>query len=215
MIKSRDNHPLYRFCATPYFIDFWKMVESLVNNNGFDTQAKVQNFKRQMQLKGEFDFPKYLEGVSEVVFQYYAIRKGLTHDLEKRINRNNGTDVDIQICEGGFIYNIEIKTPKYEILHNDDTILNVNLSHRTMSKVDIEKEKEIIERELINPIIESKANTFEKIRYTKIEDNKLLSFLRSAQEKFTYSDEKSINLLVVAIPSGKMQDYWGLSLIHI
>lgn len=209
MINSQDNHLLYRFCAAPYYIEFWNMVESLVNNNGFDTKAKVQNFKRQMQLKGEFDLAKYLEGASEVIFQYYAIRKGLSHNLEKRINRDNGTDVDIQICDGGFIYNIEIKTPKYEMTHNDNTTLNVNLSHRTMSKADVEKEKGIIEKELINPIIESKTNTFEKIRYTKIEDNKLLSFLRSAQEKFTYSDEKSINLLVVAIPSSKMQDYWG------
>ena len=43
---------------------------------------------------------------------------------------------------------------------------------------------------------------------SKINDNKVIEYLRSCQTKFNY-EANSINVLVISVSSQQMQDYWG------
>lgn len=208
-IRKQDNHILYRFCASPYFGQFMEMMRLLYDCDGFNTKSKLTRFTRQLQLNGKYDLAQYLEGVSEIIFQYFAQRYHMIFELDKKVNCNNGTDVDIQILYNNFCYNIEIKTPRFVNIQDDGSILNVNLSHRTMEKESLEEQKRVIEEEIIEQVLNNDSSPFKTIRYTKLEDNKLISFLRNAQEKFIYSNDTSVNILVIALPSSKMQDYWS------
>ena len=209
VIQRENNHALFRFCALPYYLQFFEMMRLLYDSGCLDNHSKITRFARQLQLNGNYDFAQYLEGVSEIIFQYFALRRQMNFDLDKNINEGNGTDVDIQIHDKDFCYNIEIKTPKFVNDDYDSSILKVNLSHRTMNKDALNRQKDFIENEICDPIINQASSPFSDIKYTKIEDNKLISFLKSAQKKFVYSNENCVNILVVAIPSSKMQDYWS------
>lgn len=207
-IRNQDDHPLFRFCAMEYYRDFWELVQHLYSEKALSTVGEIKRFKRQLELNGNFDCARYLQGVPEIIFQYFAMRKQLEFHLEKNVNNKNGKDVDIQLRDGDFTYNVEIKTPQYLVESNEEDVIKANTSYRVMEKEKLDTEKAHL-HDMLEPALKSKDNKFTKIQYSKIEDNKLLSFLRDAQEKFSVSDENSINILALSVTSDKMQDYWN------
>lgn len=107
-INENEFHPLHRFCSYNYYTDFFTMVEILFAHGYFNTQKERKSFFNRMQFNSKFNEMRYYQGVSELLFIYFALDHQLTFVTDKKLLLNSNNDIDLQITDNGFHYNVEI-----------------------------------------------------------------------------------------------------------
>ena len=124
-----------------------------------------------------------------MVFWLYAIRRNYSFEIDKQLhtkNEKNNSDVDIQIVKDGYTFNIEVKTPN-QVKKTDESILNITIPFRSFERKDIQDEEvRKINRDISQAIINNSQGKYTAYEQTKIDDNKVIEYLRSGQTKFTY-----------------------------
>ncbi len=132
---------------------------------------------------------------------------------DKNVTQQGNYNVDLQVLYEGMRFNFEVKCPEVypsgAFSSTVENILSVNIPFRTTGFEESKNYKAIIDKEIIKPIIANSEGKYVKYEYKKIDDNKVLTYLNSCQDKFTTSDDTSLNVLVISVLSSEMQDYWG------
>lgn len=206
-LSSDENHYLNKNSNYKYYNSFWENI-NLLSKKGYFERCTVNNFCNKLKIGMPFNINSYLQGISELMLSIYANKKGYSYEIDKRLKTTDNYDVDIQIKHNNFIFNIEVKTPNLICKDNKEK-LNINTSFRTTDKSEYEKAIKSIEKDILRPAIEKSEGKYKGWCYKKIDDNKVLEYLKSAQDKFIKSDKNSINVLVIAVESKEMQNYWG------
>lgn len=201
------NHYLNKKNAYEYYNSFWKNI-NLLSKGGYFEICTIDSFCNKLKIGMNFNINSYMQGISELMFSIYANTKGYSYEVDKCLKTTDNYDVDIQIKHNNYTFNIEVKTPNL-MVKDDKRKVIVNTSYRTMDKNESEKVKKIVEEEILNTIIENSEGEYEGFSFKKLDDNKILEYLKSAQNKFIQSDQNSINVLVIAVESEEMQNYWG------
>lgn len=207
-IRENEEHPLHRFCACGYYPDFFSMFETLYKRGYLNTHKRKKAFLNRLQLRGSYDEMKFCQGVSELLFLYYAVDRHLDFSADQKLLTDSNTDVDLQIKEGDFRYNIEIKCPAFEMDHWN--VLKIDPSFRALPDRESHlREMCKLESEIAQPAVEKSGGRFTHYEVKKIADEKLRDFLRSGQSKFPESDDRSINILAVSVPINNFENYWS------
>lgn len=195
-----------------YYKKFWDSVSLLAETDFLKSSKSVDKFCTKLQIKGTYNEDKYYQGVSEMLFWIYAIKSGYSFSVDKKLNRKcsekNENDVDIQIVKDNWKYNIEVKCPNQREKTTDKT-LTVKVPFRCMeSSKKFNEEMQKVHSEITETIIKNSDGQYTNYKQIKIADNKVIEYLRSCQKKFNY-DNDCINVLVLSVPSGELQDYYG------
>ena len=211
-LKDQPYHILNQSGNSNYYSDFEKTVKILSDAGFFKNANTVEVFKKKLQIgNAVFNHNLYFQNIAEVMFWRYAIEKNLTYELEKKVSTENNCDVDLFISHGSYRYNVEIKTPNNDSLQKEENsqVLKVTVLGRVFSKEKAEEEKSKITKDIFAPIIDKSVNSYEKVEFLKNQDNRTLDYLKSAQSKFTYTDNNSLNVLVIAVDIGEIEDYFS------
>ncbi|QFG00796.1 hypothetical protein PB01_19450 [Psychrobacillus glaciei] len=190
-----------------YKEEFLNVLRNLYQKEIVNNYSKLNSFFEKIQLNKKFDKDVYFQGVSEIVFWNHVSDKGYKYNLEKKLNQQNNFDIDLQVIKENRIFNFEIKCPKiteYNVRH-----LNVNTSYRFTNKKDMHDLLCDLNQDIFSKMVQSPLYEYENINYKKLEDNKLVDYLKSGQQKFVASNENSINILVISIDFSRFFDYWG------
>ncbi|WP_419748566.1 hypothetical protein ACNULB_01495 [Clostridium perfringens] len=201
-----ENHYLNKKNTYEYYNSFWKNI-NLLSKGGYFKICTIDSFCNKLKIGMNFTMNSYMQGISELMFSIYANAKGYSYEVDKCLKTTDNYDVDIQIKHNNYTFNIEVKTPNL-MVKSDKRKLNVNTCFRTMNKNKNEKAKKIVEEDILRIISENSEGKYEGWSYKKLDDNKILEYLKSAQDKFIESDKNSINILVIAVESEEMQNYW-------
>ena len=208
-VNKNEFHPLHRFCSYNYYTDFFSMVELLSEHGYLSTQKKKKSFFRRMQIDSAFNDMEYYQKVSELLFIYFALDYQLTFVTDKKLLLDSNNDIDLQITDNSFHYNIEIKCPVFDAC-NSPELLKIDPSFRTIADKELyEQEMSKALNEVAQPIIKNSNSRFKDYRLKKIADEKLKDFLKSGQSKFPESDNTSINILAIAVPITNLENYWA------
>ncbi len=68
------------------------------------------NNKKMLDLT--LSIHQYIQASSEAIYYYFLRRKDENIEYDKRVNMENGTDVDISCNIAGYRINLEVKTPE-------------------------------------------------------------------------------------------------------
>lgn len=202
-LKNIPQHPL-NSVRVNYKKELLENLNELYKGEILKSTKNLNALTNRLQLSN-FNEKQYYQGISEIVFEVFPTKTQNIFFTEKKLRSDRNTDVDIQIVKNGYNFNFEIKTPEFKE-NNADTFY-INTAFRSVSKESLEKAKVTLQDEIITPIL-IKSDKYENYEFTKINDNKMLDYLKSAQEKFVYSDSKTLNVLVVSVCTNEMQDYW-------
>lgn len=119
------------------------------------------------------------------MFWLYSIRMNYNFDIDQRLHpksENNNSDIDIQIIKDGYRFNIEVKTPN-QIEKTDESILNITIPFRAFDKKEIQDEKlGKVTDDLAQKIISNSQGKYTASKQTKIDDNKVIEYLKSGQK---------------------------------
>jgi len=169
--------------------------------------TKPQPFCHKLRIGKGYDHNIYLQGVSEVVFQFFATHAHLSYSVDKKLKADSdGYDVDLQIVDQGFVYNLEIKTPT--INRTPASQLNAEILFRTVGKEAVQEEMQILQENFLHSIIKNSHGKFQTSQFKKNNDTKVLTYLESCQKKFKFSTPESINVLILSVPTQEMLSYW-------
>lgn len=210
-LKNNHKHIIMEHMFDEYYNLFWDNISKLYQAGILNTAKSLDKFCNKLQICDSYDRNKCFQGLSEMIFWLYAIRKSYNFEIDKKLhakNENNNSDIDIQIEKDGCIFNIEVKTPN-QIEKTDESILELTVPFRIYKDKYIQdKEIRTVNSEIIQPIINNSQGKYTDYKQTKIDDNKLIEYLKSGQMKFAY-EPNSINVLALSIPSQQMGNYWG------
>lgn len=206
-LMRQEDHIIKERMQDEYFNQFRSNISLLIENGLLVSAKSVNKFCSKLQLNTSYNRDQCLQGISEMIFWLYAIRKGYTFYIDKKLNPNNNSDVDIQIENEGLKFNIEIKTPN-QIIKTDGSTLNLTIPFRIYgNKTEQEEAVASVEENVMPNLINNSDGKYTNYSKTKINDNKVIEYLRSGQTKFDY-ETNSLNVLVVALPSQQMNDYY-------
>lgn len=158
------------------------------------------NNKKMLDLT--LSIHQYIQASSEAIYYYFLRKKDENIEYDKRVNLENGTDVDISCNIAGYRINLEVKTP--ELFENTskykEGMIYGHLNHRypddMITKEDVDKEmKEIV------GYFQGKADI------KKMDDNKLKDYLVGCNDKVIPSDEATINVLLICLDSSTMGSF--------
>lgn len=208
---KQNEHVILDHMQDEYFDLFWENISNLFRGKVLTSAKSVDRLCDKLQLRDSYDRNKSFQGLAEMIFWLYAIRKNYDFETDKKLhakNENNNTDIDIQILKDGFRFNIEVKTPD-QVEKKVESILNVTVPFRSFDSKDIQdKEVRQVNSEITQTIINNSQGKYTAYEQTKIDDNKVVEYLRSGQKKFTY-EQDSINVLALSVSSKQMDNYWG------
>lgn len=208
---EKKEHIILDYMPDEYFNLFWNNISILYQGGILSSSKSVKKFCNKLQLNCTYNKDKCLQGLSEMIFWLYAIRMKYEFNIDKKLHskaENNNSDIDIQIVKDGYRFNIEVKTPN-QIKKLDDSILNITIPFRSFEKK--ENQDEVMKEfnnEITQTIINNSQGKYTAYEQAKINDNKVIEYLKSGQTKFTY-EANCINILVLSVPSGQMDNYWG------
>lgn len=208
---KKKEHVIFEHMPDEYFNLFWKNISKLFQGGVLTSAKSVDKFCNKLKLCGSYDRNKCFQGLSEMIFWLYAIRMNYSFKMDKQLHmksENNNSDIDIQIVKDGYRFNIEVKTPnqKEKI---DESILKVTVPFRSFDRKEIQdQELRKVNSDITQAIINNSQGKYVAYKQTKIDDNKILEYLRSGQTKFTYESD-SINVLALSVPSQQMNNYWA------
>ena len=206
LTKLRDtpDHCLSTRCTEPYYTDFFEYIEEMIATDNF-TNAK--SICQKLRIGSKYDRSAYLQGVSEIVLQFFATHAHLVYSVDKKLKAaSDGYDVDLQIVDQRFTYNLEIKTPT--IYATPAGQLNAEILFRTTDKETVQKEKRVLQDNFLDAIIKNCNGKYDIAQFKKNNDTKVLTYLESCQKKFVLSTTDSINVLVLSVPTQDMLSYW-------
>ena len=158
------------------------------------------NNKKMLDLT--LSIHQYIQASSEAIYYYFLRRKDENIEYDKRVNMENGTDVDISCNIANYRINLEVKTS--ELFENTskykEGMIYGHLNHRypddMITKEDVDKEmKEIVS------YFQGKA------AIKKMDDNKLKDYLVGCNDKVIPSDESTINVLLICLDSSTMGSF--------
>lgn len=208
---TQNEHVILEHMPDHYYDLFWNYISKLCEGRILTSAKSIEKFCNKLQLHGSYNRDKCFQGISEMVFWLYAIRMDYGFEIDKKLHTQkdmNNSDVDIQIVKNGYSFNIEVKTPN-QIKETDESILKITIPFRSFERKDIQDEEvRKINHEITETIINNSQGKYTAYEQTKIDDNKVIEYLRSGQTKFTYAPN-SINVLALSVPSQQMDDYWG------
>ena len=195
-LMKQNEHIILEHMPDEYFNLFWNCI-SILHEGGILTSSKsVNKFCNKLQLHGSYNRDKCFQGLSEMMFWLYSIRMNYNFEIDKHLHtksENNNSDIDIQILKDGYRFNIEIKTPN-QLKKTDESVINITVPFRVFNRKELQDEKlGKIADNLAHEIIENSQGKYTTCKQTKLDDNKVIEYLKSGQTKFTY-EEKSINI---------------------
>ena len=209
-LNNKEDHILYYLKGTDYYHDFLDAMECLEKEGVIDSEKLKKALLEKLQLKPnrKFNSNKYLQGVSEILFWIYCARNGFKIHPEHKLNKDNGTDVDARIENEGVFFNIEVKCPNQEDFFEDE--IKGSLAYRVpgVSKEEADSMMKDIDDMLKQAIDKHPEMGVRSSMIKKTNDNKIITFMDSAQSKFSYSDNE-MNVLVIALTSEQMQLYYN------
>ena len=190
---SKEN-PLKVNEEGSYVEEFIKEVANVSKDN------RILDKKIKEDLLGEpYSCFKYNQSVAEMMVWFFCEQTGLDYGVEKKLNPPK--DVDFQIIQNGVNYNIEVKSPEYEI--SDNRVLTGRIASRT-DRVNL---KDTL-YDLNNLFRKNLENTeFKDVNMVLPKDNKIKDCLISCQGKFLGSDAKNFNVLLLSTTSDEMPHY--------
>lgn len=207
-LKNQNEHTIMENMTNESVSLFWENISVLYKAGVLQNNKAVKRFCDKLRIRTGYDRDQCLQGLSEMVFWLYAIKNSYTYEMDKKLKNQENTDVDIQLLKYGYKFNIEIKTPK-QVKEDDDKVLGVNIPFRSFKNKDTQKTYiDKLEKEVFPQIINKPDGMYTGYNISKINDNKVIEYLRSCQTKFNY-EANSINVLVISVSSQQMQDYWG------
>lgn len=166
-INENEFHPLHRFCSYNYYTDFFSMAEILFAHGYFNTQKERKSFFNRMQFNSKFNEMRYYQGVSELLFIYFALDHQLTFVTDKKLLLNSNNDIDLQITDNGFHYNVEIKCPAFDVC-NSPEILKIDPLFRTVTDKELYKrEMSKALNEVAQPVIKNSDGRFKGYKIKK------------------------------------------------
>lgn len=208
---NQNGHIILEHMPDEYFNLFWNSISILHHGKILISAKSVDKFCNKLQLCGSYNKNKCFQGLSEMIFWLYAIRMNYKFEIDKQLhtkNESNNSDIDIQILKDGYKFNIEVKTPD-QPKTTDESVLNLTVPFRIFNRKDIQDKKlGKVNNEFAQKIISNSQGKYTGYEETKIDDNKVIEYLRSGQTKFTY-EPNSINVLALSVPSQQMNAYWG------
>lgn len=117
----------------------------------FNLICDSSEYNNKKMLDLTLSIHQYIQASSEAIYYYFLRRKDENIEYDKRVNIENGTDVDISCNIAGYRINLEVKTP--ELFENTskykERMIYGHLNHRypddMITKEDVDKEmKEIV-----------------------------------------------------------------------
>ena len=189
-LETHKNHP---FNTHPkYYEDFLCILNEYPCEFLYSTSGKRNALLSKLQLSknAAFNPVTYCQGISEIVLYFNAMQKNLNFTPEKKLTAG-GTDVDMQIQTKNATYNIEIKSPDINIPSASSGLVIENLFRTT-------------ENDWTKGI-----DQIDNIKLKKNDDNKVCSFLKSAQSKFCESSNGICNILFISLPLCEIPRYFG------
>ncbi len=206
---NNSSHYLNDMCAYNYYNIFWKSIDEITGSEYFKSMRDVDVFCNKLKIGQEYSMNKYLQGVSEFMLYIFASQQGYIYDTDVILRNDNNCDVDIQIQYKGFSFNIEVKCPEIKKKCEDTEKLHINTGFRSVSKDILDSKLGEVEEDVIRKIIQNSEGQYNGFVYDKLEDNKILSYLSSCDDKFIDAEKNALNILLISLPSDEMQDYWG------
>ena len=209
-LMKQNEHIIKDHMAYEYFNLFWNNI-SLLYKGGILTSSKsVDKFFNKLQLMNSYNRNQCFQGLSEMMFWLYSIRMNYDFEIDKQLHTKseyNNSDIDIQILKDGYRFNIEVKTPNQ--IEKDESVFNISIPFRVYDNKEIQDEKlrKVIDN-FSKRIISNSQGKYTATKQTKIDDNKVIEYLKSGQKKFNF-EERSINVLALSVTSNQMNDYWG------
>ncbi len=189
-LETHKNHP---FNTHPnYYKEFLSILKAFPCEMLYSTSGKRNALLSKLQLskKMAYNPQTYCQGISEIVLYFNAMQKKLNFTPEKKLTEG-GTDVDLQIQTKNAMYNIEIKSPDL-------------ISSLPSSGLVIENPFRTTETDWTKGI-----DQIDNITLKKNDDNKVGSFLKSAQSKFCESSNNVCNILFLSLPLLEIPRYYG------
>jgi hypothetical protein len=204
-IDNSNNNTLYKNKSSRYYSDFLDKLNLITESSILNSNKKLNSLKLKLQLTEKYSQFTYYQGISEIMLWIFCLENNLNFAVEKKISSDNKKDVDAQILNQGYTFNIEVKCPEFQVIE-DDT-LNIVNGFRTVPK----EQADSAMNDIKNLILENKQNKntpYTNIKTSKMYDNKLVDYLKSGQEKFSDTLDNTLNIVMVGVRSGDLQDYW-------
>lgn len=97
-LVTQNEHVILEHMPDHYYNLFWNSISILYEGGILKTAKSVEKFCNKLQLRGSYNRDKCLQGISEMVFWLYAIRRNYSFEIDKQLhtkNEKNNSDVDI------------------------------------------------------------------------------------------------------------------------
>ena len=204
-VKNNIEHPFHVY--PQYYENFLKYFRAESVMAMFKRKKMRTALLNKLQLSCNYNRATYCQGVSEVMLWLYFANQNITFETEKKVAEANQRDVDLHIQEGRFLYNIEIKSPTVQF--RSPNALHLHVPFRTIPKDESEKAINAFKQEFGEPLLSMEGAMFTNIQVDKINDNKLVDYLKSAREKFPELSPIHCNALFIAVQTTDISDYFG------
>ncbi|MDD4109626.1 MAG: YkgJ family cysteine cluster protein [Prolixibacteraceae bacterium] len=203
-LKDTPNHPLSKYAK--YGNDFITTLLILAKLIDKGKSKMSEKLLRMLCISNNFDLSKYLQGMSEIVIWRYFAEHQIEYEIEKKINNSNKFDVDLCVKYCDVTFNFEIKCP--EMPKGKSNNLIINTGYRTVDKDTFERSVKPVAEAIGKLAVENSDGEYSGFDVAKNHDNKLNEYLKSCQNKFTYSAENEINILVLSLTIHRFVEFY-------
>lgn len=203
-IHQNPQHPLNKF--PKYYRTF--MDEFFMATEKREVSTKeLSVFFRKLQLNGNYNRATYCQGIFEILFFIYFANMNFDFCTEKKVATTGNYDVDFQIkCE--YTFNVEIKCPNVSDTPSGNKI-RIHPEFRTIDKETFQVALDTLETDLFRPALLKPELEYDGFTIDKMNDNKLVEYLKSAQNKFPHSTAEVCNILVIGTTTKEIQAYYS------
>ena len=203
------NHYLLK-AHTEKLIYFKSFKQSMIDLSAKLSEKKLDDLLiNKLQLKkGSFVEKPFIQSDCETtVNSYFAKNYENTFQYELQVNPTSDKNVECQIKDNDYTYNIEVKCSSFEAKENIDKIDAFKFG--TLGRLDNYKDAM---KEIGNLMLEGQKKTGEdpkSLIELKKMDNNLKDFLLSAHQKYNPTpNEKEVNILVVCCGDANDMQNW-------
>ncbi|EOU1739869.1 hypothetical protein MN030_000976 [Clostridium perfringens] len=203
--NADDKHPLKISCKVndKYYKDFIELLEDF--NNHLKDKEMIELIDK-LQLKSDFNQPKYLQFVSEITILYYILCK-YNCDFKYEPTYNGKKNPECSFRYRDKTINIEVKCP--DLSSKIDSDMNNNMKISFQGRVPNEFYSEA--KESMNYIINTsnlEGSSYSGFEIEKRLDNKLKDYIISASEKFPKDENGYFNILAISLNTPRDLDDW-------
>ncbi len=205
--NADDKHPLKISCKVndKYYKDFIELLEDF--NNHLKDKEMIELIDK-LQLKSDFNQPKYLQFVSEITILYYILCKH-NCDFKYEPTYNGKKNPECSFRYRDKTINIEVKCP--DLSSKIESDMNKNMKISFQGRVPSECYSEA--KEGMNYIINTsnlEGSDYNGFEIEKRLDNKLKDYIISASEKFPKDENGYFNILAISLNTpGDLDDWYS------